>query len=222
MAQLSNTSDTTPSGMEAITRFDEQEIRNLIHTIRGVQVILDSDLARLYQVETGAINRAAKRNEARFPEDFRFQISKEELEFLRCQIGIFAGQDASSSLGRTYLPYVYTEQGVAMLSALLRSAVAVETSVRIMRAFVEMRRLIASSALMFEQIRSVELRQLEFEKSTDERFERVFDYMGAHETVGASLKDTGKRTFAITRIEDEALTRGVLERLETAKDNTMH
>jgi len=100
-----------------------------------------------------------------------------------------------------------------MLSALLRSAVAVETSVRIMRAFVEMRRLIASSALMFEQIRSVELRQLEFEKSTDERFERVFDYMGAHETVGTSLKDTGKRTFAITRIEDEAIIRGIRERL---------
>ena len=82
--------------------------------------------------------------------------------------------------GRRYLPYAYTEQGVAMLSAVLHSDRAVEASVQIMRAFVEMRHFIASNAAMFEQIRAVELKQLEYQRSTDERFERVFDYMDQH------------------------------------------
>lgn len=159
---------------------NEPVIRDLIYTVRGTQVMLDSDLARLYQVETSALNRAAKRNESRFPEDFRFKVTRDELEELRCQIGILAGQEAGHGIGRTYLPYVYTEQGVAMLSAILRSQVAIDASVRIMRAFVEMRRFVASNAAMFEQIRAVELRQLEYQKTTDERFERVFDYMETH------------------------------------------
>lgn len=159
-------------------------IRDLIYTVRDAQVMLDSDLAMLYEVETGALNRAAKRNEDRFPEDFRFRLTREEVEDVRCQIGILAGQEGEPTIGRTYLPYVYTEQGVAMLSGVLRSKVAIDVSVRIMRAFVEMRHFIASNAAMFEQIRAVELRQLEYQREneehhrlTDERFERVFDYM---------------------------------------------
>ena len=138
-------------------------------------------LTRLYEVERSALNRAAKHNEDRFPEDFRFQITREKMEGARCQIGILAGQEHESTVGRTYLPYVYTEQGVAMLSGVLRSKVAIDASVRIMRAFVEMRHFIASNAAMFKQIRAVELRQLEHQKTTDERFERVFDYMETHE-----------------------------------------
>ncbi|MBQ9058414.1 MAG: ORF6N domain-containing protein [Atopobiaceae bacterium] len=164
-----------------IVASNTHSIGDLIYTVRGTQVMLDSDLAALYQVETGALNRAAKRNENRFPEDFRFRITKDELDNIRCQIGILAGQDSVPAVGRTYLPYVYTEQGVAMLSAALHSRVAIDTSVRIMRAFVEMRHFIASNAAMFEQIRSVELRQLEYQKTTDERFERVFDYMETHD-----------------------------------------
>lgn len=165
----------------AIVPANAPAIRDLIYTVRGMQVMLDSDLATLYQVETSALNRAAKRNEERFPEDFRFRLTREELDLLRCQIGILAGQDAQTTVGKTYLPYVYTEQGVAMLSGILRSNIAVQTSVQIMRAFVEMRRFIASNANLFEQIRSVELRQLEYQKTTDERFERVFDYMETHD-----------------------------------------
>lgn len=157
------------------------DIRNLIYTVRGTQVMLDSDLARLYGVETKALNRAAKRNEGRFPEDFRFQLKRDEAENLRCQIGTLQGQGNGSSVGRTYLPHVYTEQGVAMLSAVLRSDVAVEVSLRIMRAFVEMRHFIANNAMLFDQVRSVELRQFEYQKTTDMRFERIFDYMEAHE-----------------------------------------
>ncbi len=166
----------------AIVPTDGQVIRDLIHTVRGMQVMLDSDLAPLYQVETKNLNRAAKRNEDRFPEDFRFQLTKEEYESLRCQFG--TSKSAASDQGRggrRYMPYVYTEQGVAMLASVLRTDVAAQASVRIMRAFVEMRHFIASNAAMFEQIRAVELRQLEYQKTTDERFERVFDYMEAHE-----------------------------------------
>ena len=90
----------------AIVPANEAEIRNLIYTVRGVQVMLDSDLAMLYQVETKYLNRAAKRNEGRFPADFRFRIEREELDSLRCQIGTLRGQDAESTVGRTYLPYV--------------------------------------------------------------------------------------------------------------------
>ena len=87
--------------------------------------MLDSDLAELHEVETKALNRAAKRNEDRFPEDFRFKLTREELGNLRCQIGTLAGQDTDPSIGRTYLPHVHTEQGVAMLSSVPRSKVAI-------------------------------------------------------------------------------------------------
>lgn len=162
----------------ALASANEAAIRNLIYTARGTQVMLDSDLAMLYQVETGALNRAAKRNEDRFPEDFRFQLARCEYDDLMCQIGTssFTGEHG----GRRKLPFVYTEQGVAMLVGVLRSDVAVRASVQIMRTFVEMRHFFANNAAMFEQIRAVELRQLEYQRTTDERFERVFDYMETH------------------------------------------
>ena len=154
----------------------------MIYTVRGQQVMLDSDLAELYEVETGALNRAAKRNEDRFPEDFRFRLTDDEYENLRCQIGISSDDlQKFAAGGRRYMPYVYTEQGVAMLSGVLRSKAAVDTSVRIMRAFVEMRHFIADNAHMFEQIRSIDHRLDSLERSTDERFERVFDYMETRE-----------------------------------------
>ncbi|WP_448983657.1 ORF6N domain-containing protein [Olsenella uli] len=126
--------------------------------------------------------RAAKRNEDRFPEDFRFRLTDDEYENLRCQIGISSDDlQKFAAGGRRYMPYVYTEQGVAMLSGVLRSKVAIDASVRIMRAFVEMRHFIADNAHMFEQIRSIDHRLDSLERSTDERFERVFDYMETHE-----------------------------------------
>ncbi len=170
-----------PKTETSIALSSDARIRDMIYTVRGRQVMLDSDLAELYEVETKALNRAAKRNEDRFPEDFRFKLTREELDNLRCQIGTLAGQDTDPSIGRTYLPHVYTEQGVAMLSGVLRSKVAIDASVRIMRAFVEMRHFIADNAHMFEQIRSIDHRLDSLERSTDERFERVFDYMETHE-----------------------------------------
>lgn len=140
--------------------------------------MLDSDLAMLYQVETKRINEAVRRNQARFPEEFRFRLTKEEDDLLRSQIATSKGEGRG---GRRHIPHVFTEQGVAMLSAVLRSDVAVEVSVRIMRTFVEMRRFVSANGALFDRVRAVELRQLAYQTATDERFERVFDYMETHE-----------------------------------------
>lgn len=117
-----------PAGNEsAIIASNDAQIRDMIYTVRGQQVMLDSDLAELYEVETGALNRAAKRNEDRFPEDFRFRLTDDEYENLRCQIGISSDDlQKFAAGGRRYMPYVYTEQGVAMLSGVLRSRVAID------------------------------------------------------------------------------------------------
>ncbi|MDJ1650073.1 MULTISPECIES: ORF6N domain-containing protein [Gordonibacter] len=167
------------SGGMLLAPSNEPVIRNLIYTVRGTQVMLDSDLAMLYGVETKALNQAVRRNINRFPERFRFHLTKEESDSLRSQIVTSNAENGRG--GRRYMPYAFTEQGVAMLSAVLRSETAIRVSVQIMDAFVEMRHFIASNAALFEQIRAVELRQLQYQKTTDERFERVFDYMETHE-----------------------------------------
>lgn len=110
-----------------------EEIRNRIYEVRGRQVMLDKDLAELYGVETKVLNQAVKRNAKRFPDDFMFQLKNEEWEILRSQFV------TSSWGGIRYLPYAFTEQGVAMLSSVLRSDTAIEVNIRIMRTFVAVR-----------------------------------------------------------------------------------
>lgn len=152
--------------MESRPVISPMEIKKLIYTIRGKQVMLDSDLAVLYQVETKNLNKAVKRNSDRFPEKFCFQLNDEESEFLRFQIG-------TSNVGRggrRYQPYVFTEAGIAMLSAVLRSEIAVKVSIEIMDAFVEMRHLIVSNASLFQRLDNVELKQLQ----SDQKFEEIF------------------------------------------------
>lgn len=156
----------------------DKMIRNLIYVVRGQQVMMDSDLAALYQVETKVFNQAVKRNLARFPGAFRFQLTNEEYEGLRSQIVTSNGRG-----GRRYLPYVFTEQGIAMLSAVLNSDIAIQVSIHIMTAFVEMRRFLANNSVLFEKISEVNWRQQEYEKRTDERFEKVFDYIAEHNEV---------------------------------------
>lgn len=156
----------------------DKMIRNLIYVVRGQQVMMDSDLAALYQVETKAFNQAVKRNLARFPGAFHFQLTNEEYEGLRSQIVTSNGRG-----GRRYLPYVFTEQGIAMLSAVLNSDIAIQVSIHIMTAFVEMRRFLANNSVLFEKISEVNWRQKEYEKRTDECFEKVFDYIAEHEEV---------------------------------------
>lgn len=158
----------------------EYDIKNMIYVIRNQQVMIDSDLAMLYQVETKVFNQAVKRNIARFPENFRFQLSKDEYESLRSQV-VTLNEDNGRGKHRKYLPYAFTEQGIAMLSAVLRSDIAIQVSINIMNTFVEMRRFIANNALLFERISNVELRQLEYQKQTDEKLEQIFEYISEHE-----------------------------------------
>lgn len=160
----------------------ENTIKNLIYVIRGQQVMLDSDLAELYQVETKALNRQMKRNITRFPEDFCFQLTELEFENLRCQIGTSSLESANYG-GRRYMPYVFTEQGISMLSAVLRSEIAVRVSVKIMRTFVEMRRFMANNSLVLNRINEIEVKQLVFQKETEEKFDQVFSYISEHEEV---------------------------------------
>lgn len=171
---------------------ETQQIESLIYVIRDKQIMIDSDLALLYQVETKVLNRAVKRNIKRFPEDFCFQLTKKEYENLRCQIGTskMGSQEKTDGRGgRRTLPYVFTEQGISMLASVLHSDMAVNVSIGIMRAFVEMRRFIANNELLFERISNVELKQLEYQKRTDEKLEPIFEY------IYRSMKNQIKKSF---------------------------
>ena len=158
---------------------ETKDIGSLVYVIRGKQVMIDSDLAMLYQVETKNLNKAATRNADRFPEDFRFKLTKEEFDGLRFQSGT-SKEEKSGRGGRRYYPYAYTEQGISMLASVLHSKVAIQVSINIMRTFVEMRRFIANNALLFEKVSDIELKQLEYQKSTDEKFDKVFQYIEDH------------------------------------------
>ena len=162
------------SGQQAqsVVVSDTGNIQALIKPIRGVQVILDRDVARLYGVATGALNRQVKRNEERFPEDFMFRLSAEEWDNLKCQIGI------SSWGGDRQLPYAFTENGIAMLSSVLRSPTAIEANIRIMRAFSAMRRFLLANAQMFQRIETVEKRQI----ATDAKVDSILQRLDATET----------------------------------------
>jgi hypothetical protein len=145
-----------------------ERIQNFIFLIRGEKVMLDNHLAELYGVDTGTLNRAVKRNLERFPDDFVFQLAPQEFTNLKCQIGI-----SSSGHGgrRRSIPYVFTEQGVAMLSSVLRSGRAVQVNVAIMRAFVSLRRLLATNETLARKFAELE-RRLE---GHDQAIKSLFD-----------------------------------------------
>ena len=150
-------------------------IRSRIFTIRGVQVMLAPDLADLYQVETRIFNQSVKRNIKRFPENFRFQLTKDELD------EVITNCDNPDRLRFSpQTPYAFTEQGIAMLSGVLNSDVAVQVSIRIMNTFVAMRRALASIAPLLSRIEATERRQLKLEASqvkNEERFKLILDAM---------------------------------------------
>ena len=150
--------------MSKLNLISIERIEKTIYLIRGEKVMLDRDLASLYGVETGALNRAVKRNPKRFPPDFMFQLTTDESEFLRCQIGI----SKRGRGGRRFLPYVFTEQGVAMLSSVLNSERAVLVNVEIMRAFVKLREMLASNAELSRRLD-------ELESKYNKQFRVVFD-----------------------------------------------
>jgi len=144
-----------------------ERIEKAILLVRGQKVMLDTDLAELYGVETGALNRAVKRNIQRFPEDFMFQLTGEETERLRCQTGISkAGRG-----GRRYLPYVFTEQGVAMLSTVLNSERAIQVNIAIMRVFVRLREMMATHKELAFKLIELEERL----EGHDEQIQSIFE-----------------------------------------------
>lgn len=150
---------------------DDNEFQKLIYTIRGEQVMLDRDLAILYGVQTGRLNEQVKRNIKRFPERLMFQLTKEELNDWMSQIAI----SNKEKMGIRKMPFAFNEQGVAMLSAVLRSDIAINISLKIMDAFVEMRKFIGSNAQLFQRLDRVELKHLEH----DTKFNQVFDAIEA-------------------------------------------
>ena len=148
-------------------------IQSKIALVRDQQVLLDRDLAKLYGVEVSQMNRQVKRNIERFPSDFMFQLTKEEYDSLKCQNGI-----SNQRGGDRRLPYAFTEQGIAMLSGLLRSEVAIQTNIMIMRAFVAMRRFLSANAQIFQRLDRIEIQQLEdkqWKAETEEKIDAILD-----------------------------------------------
>ena len=172
---MANITEKTENG-ELVTNRDQlivvDNIESLIKVIRGQQVMLDRDLATLYGVETKRLNEQVKRNTKRFPEDFMFQLTKDEC--LRSQI---ATLNEKQGQHLKYMPYAFTEQGVAMLSSVLRSQTAIEVNIQIMRAFVSMRHFMVNNASVFSRLEIIEYHQLEMQQhqqETDKRIDEVF------------------------------------------------
>jgi hypothetical protein len=157
-------------------------IQERIFTIRGQQVMLDRDLAEMYHVEVKRLNEQVKRNIERFPESFRFQLDDRERDELVANCDRFESLKHSSQN-----PHAFTEQGVAMLSAILRSNTAIQVSIKIIEAFVHMRKFIASNMGLFQRMDNIEQRQLQFQETTDQRFEQVFKALES----GSKLSDQG-------------------------------
>ena len=189
---------------ELTTKSDQlvgvDNIEPLIKIIKGQQVMLDHDLATLYGVETKRLKEQVKRNIKRFPEDFMFQLTKDEC--LRSQI-------ATLNEGRgqhlKYMPYVFTENGVAMLSSVLRSDTAIEVNIRIMRAFTSMRHFLQNNAEVFQRLSTMEYHQLEMQQHLQESDKRIEDRFLCIDDdvyhIGASIKDLGKKWFGFSKME---------------------
>jgi len=146
-------------------------IERLIYLVRNQKVMLDSDLAQMYGVETKVLNQTIRRNPDRFPSDFVLQLTKDERESLRSQFVTFRGSIAK----RKYLPYMFTEQGVAMLSSVLNSKQAIRVNVLIMRTFVKIMKLLSSDESLIDKMEKLEKGTLEFKKDVDKVFRIVFE-----------------------------------------------
>ena len=223
---------STPTPV-ATAVIDDGFIKSRIHTIRGEQVMLDRDLAVIYGVETKALNQAVKRNAERFPDSFMFRLSSAESEKWKSQIvtsNLTPEEEAGLRMGLRRPPHAFTEQGIAMLSAVLKSKTAVLVSIRIMEIFVAMRRAFVSMAPMLARLDNVERRQITDQARNEERFDTIFKAMDGGDFppqkvfydgqvydafersilildrsvlihVGASLNYLGKRRFAFSSLD---------------------
>lgn len=179
-----------------------EEIKNLIYTIRGKQVMLDSDVAMLYHYETKKVNQAVKRNIDRFPERFCFQLSENELESMWSQIVTTSKLEDNKYRSKKYLPYVFTEQGIAMLSGILKSEVAVQVSIKIMDAFVEMRKFINANNSLFEKVITIENKMDKKLIEHDKKFDLIFDQLQLEENIKQRIFFEGQIYDAYSLIID--------------------
>lgn len=154
-----------------------EDIKNLIYTIRGKQVMLDSDVARLFEYTTKDLNRNVKNNIERFPQYYCFQLTNEEYKSLRCKN--FTLNENGRGQHRKYLPYVFTEYGITMLAGLLKSEIAVNVSIKIVNTFIEMRKFLVSNNQIFERLTSVEYRLLDHDK----KFDNIFNQFQIEENI---------------------------------------
>ena len=160
----------------------QTQIENRIFTIRGVQIMLDRDLAEMYQVETKVLNQSVKRNIERFPDEYRFQLTQKETdEFFVASASRSQIVTLNNKRGQNikYLPYAFTEQGVAMLSAVLHSEIAIKMSIKIINTFVVLRKIIQNNLLVYSRLDKIEQKQLE----TDQKFDRVFKALESKDTI---------------------------------------
>ena len=194
---MTNQKEIVPTNEESdIKQYEIEDIKQKIYTIRGKQVMLDSDAAKLYQCETKYINRVVKRNIDRFPEEFCFQLKEIEYDSLRCQFVTLKKQGRGQH--RKYLPYAFTEQGIAMLSALIDSKIAVKVSVNIMKAFIEMRKFIINNGQIFERFTTIEYKLLEHDK----KFEEVFNQFQIKDSVKQKIFFDGQVYDAFSMMID--------------------
>ncbi len=157
---------------------NDELIESSIYILRGQRVMLDSDLSKLYGVRTKVLNQAVKRNRERFPDDFMFQLEEDDLVFLRSQF-VTSNPNSNKELktkqgGRRYLPYAFTEQGVAMLSSVLRSPQAIAVNIEIMRTFIKMRRVMASTEKLSKELREIKSFLLKNSRETSVEFKKIW------------------------------------------------
>ena len=204
-----------------------EEIQGMIYTIKGKQVMIDSDVANLYHYETKKINQAVKRNIERFPEGFCFQLTESELENLRSQF-VTSSLGTGNYGGRRYLPYVFTEQGIAMLAPLLKNKIAVQVSINIMNAFVIMRHFLKENGQVFERLTSVEYRLIEHDKKFDIVFDKLQEkqienqrifFNGQIYDAYSLIIDIIKKANNKITIIDNYVDDSILEMLSKKKDN---
>ncbi len=169
-----------------------KKIEEMIYLIRDKQVMVDSDLAMLYEVETKVLNQAVKRNIKRFPEEFMFRLTDEENSNLRSQIVTSRWEPQYG--GRRYNPYVFTEQGIAMLSSVLKSDIAIKTSIQIMNTFIKIREFLYDNKMLFNKINTIEINQIEYQTKTNKKLkdinyklDEVFEYTATKKEVSQKI-----------------------------------
>lgn len=196
---MENVKDIAPINEDLnVAKYKVENIKNLIYNIRGKQVMIDSDVAMLYHYETKKINQAVKRNIERFPEKFCFQLTEKEVIENWSQIVTSSDKNEIKHRGKKYLPLAFTEQGIAMLSGILRNEIAVQVSINIMDAFVEMRKFLMNNGQVFNRLINVEYKLLEHDK----RFDEVFNQLQYDENIKQKIFFEGQVYDAFSMIID--------------------